>query len=192
MKRSKWNEGHLGREEKCFHAMPWAKVICSSIINGKKVKPLRCPVFIIFILLFYLGSLKLAKNVSLPSSIISHKTTLIIYIKGKQVSVALLHLLGFTSPSHELVFAGLPELTRDLFCVFISMLSLTIILSDKKGAASMDALSATAALKIFFFFPWNFLPWKLAIFFFSLLFKLITCQTSTSDSPIPSHPISNV
>lgn len=42
------------------------------------------------------------------------------------------------------------------------------------------------------YFPPRLLPWKLAIFFFSLPFTLITCQTSTSDSPILNRPIANV
>lgn len=42
---------------------------------------------------------------------------LIIYIKGKQVSIAWLHHSGFTSPSHEL--AGLPELTKGFIFLFL-------------------------------------------------------------------------
>lgn len=40
----------------------------------KESKAIMVPSIFYFILLYYLGSLKLAKNVSLPSSIISHKT----------------------------------------------------------------------------------------------------------------------
>lgn len=70
---------------------------------------------------------------------------LIIYIKGRQVSVALLHHSGFTSPSHELVFPGLPELAKGFILYFYFYVISYNNTSDKKGAANVDALSVIAA-----------------------------------------------